>query len=85
MEKTFRITKSNHQPYQLSPITNHVPQCNIHAALKYLQGWGFHNFPGQLISMFDHILLEEILPNVQFKASLAHLKNFILSETNFLC
>ena len=26
--------------------------------------------------MFDNILYEEILPNVQFKASLAHLKTF---------
>ena len=37
LEKTSKITKSNHQPIPTMPI-NHVPQCHISTILEVLQG-----------------------------------------------
>ena len=37
LEKTSKITQSNHQPVLTMP-TKHVPQCHIHVVSEHLQG-----------------------------------------------
>ena len=49
-------------------------ECHVCTSLKYLQGWGFHHFSGQPVTVLNLLICEEILPDVQSKPSLAQLE-----------
>ena len=63
LEKTTRITKSNHQPTPTVP-TKHVPQCNIYTFLNFWRQWLYY-LPGHPGLMPHPSFREEIFPNIQ--------------------
>lgn len=56
------------------PSPNHIPKCHVHMSLNYLQGWGFHQFPGQPVPTRNHPPFKEILLGIQPKPLLAWLE-----------
>lgn len=90
LEKTFEITKSNHQCDYWVPSLNHIPQCHSHTAPKYLQGSGLRHFPGQPSPVLCRSLCVEILPYIQSKPVLASIflhpiACHLRKETDTLC
>ena len=65
LEKTSKITQSNHSPpTSISPLS-HIPLCIcISTFLEHLQGWWLHHLHGQPIPVPDHSFKEENSPNV---------------------
>jgi len=55
LEKTSKVTQSNHQPTPTMP-TNHVPQCHIRMVPEHLQGQRLRHHPGQSVPMPKHFL-----------------------------
>jgi len=45
-----------------------VAQSSIQPGLEHCQGWGSHNFSGQLVPVFHHPHGEEFLPNIYYKS-----------------
>jgi len=73
LEKTSKITKSNHQAITTIP-TKRCPQMPHLHGFEPRQVWGLPHYPGQPGPMPDHSLTKEIFPNIQSKPPLMQLE-----------
>lgn len=62
LEKPSKTIKSNHSPaLPRAPLT-HVPKCHILRAVKCLQEWELHQYPGQLCQGWTIHFWQKALP-----------------------
>ena len=71
LERTSKITKSNHPPPRL---LNHVPKCHVYTVFEPLQGWGAHHCPGQPGPVLHNSFGEEIFPDIRSEPPLVQLE-----------
>jgi len=78
LEKTTKITQSNHQPTPTMP-TNHIPRCHIHTALEHLQGRWLYHLPGQPVPL-PHCSCWGMLSKIQVEHGLSCMNYFLRKQ-----
>jgi len=79
LEKTFKVTKYNHQPNTTTPAKP-CPEVPHPQVFEAFHGWGLHHCAGQPGPMPDHSCSEDISPNIQPEPPLTQLDTIASSH-----